>query len=106
MRFGLKCVFFLAVVYRAILVSQGGPEPAELAKAALADALPLAQSAARREIETRLDGYCRNDPAACLADAARLTDLVSASGPDDTPSAPPHRRYGTPPHGALATQAR
>lgn len=84
MRFGLRCIVWLAILYHAILSEQGGAEPARVAV--------VATDAARRGIAQGVDAYCRRDPGACLADAARLTSLLAASGPAAVE--PRHRKRG------------
>ena len=99
MRFGLRCIFTLAILYRAILLSQGGAGTAALSSQ-MAEAVPMGQARMRDEIALRLSGYCRDDPAACLSNAARLTNLVAAGGTDE----PIELRH--PRHGAIAASTR
>ncbi len=94
MRFGLRCIITLAILYRAILVSQGGTDTAALSSR-LADAVPMAQARVRDELASRVGAYCRSEPAACLSNAARLTGLVGDA-------AEPRRSR----HGAIAAATR
>ena len=95
MRFALKCVITLAVLYRAILLAQGGAEPA----VQLAQAVPGMQLRARDAIATRIADACRSAPATCLGEAARLTQLVSGQGNSVPATSRPRQ-------GAAATASR
>ena len=92
MRFGLRCIFWLAILYHAILSERGGTDTAVRTAAEAA-------GAARRGISEGVDAYCRREPATCLADATRLTSLLAATpahaqASDTTAPEPRHRRRG------------
>lgn len=99
MRFGLKCLVTLAILYRAILVSGGGTETAALSSG-LGDAAATAQSRIRDAIATQVGAVCRRDPATCLSETARLAALVT---PDETGDPVPPRQHR---HGAIAAPTR
>ena len=88
-RFGLRCIFWLAILYHAILSGHGGAERAVVRDAA---------DAARRQIAGGVDTYCRRGPASCLSDAARLGRLLETGVDVPAASAAPagsrHRRRG------------
>jgi hypothetical protein len=90
-RFGLKCIIMLAILYRAILLSLGGSGAAALSSQ-VADAVPAAETRMRDEIAHRLETYCTRDPEACLDKAAGLTSLVAPATPALTDSRPVRHR--------------
>lgn len=90
-RFGLKCIIMLAILYRAILLSLGGSGAAALSSQ-VADVVPAAETRMRDEIAQRLETYCTRDPGACLDKAAGLTSRVAPATPALTDSSPVRHR--------------
>ena len=83
MRFLLRCIICLGVLYAMILRHDGYlVDPARLAEAAWAvprQAGTTIAAAAGPQIAARVEGYCRAEPAACMAGAAALVGGVGAA---------------------------
>jgi len=85
-RFAVCCIFWLSIVYAAILRHDGNLfDPAW--RSSVASAVPKAGRAVGSRLVLGLAPYCRADPSACLASATRLNRLLEASGDDETDEA-------------------
>ena len=94
-RFLLRCIVCLGVLYAAILRHDGYlVDPARLAMAAWTaprQAGETIAASAAPQITARLEVFCRQDPAACLSDAmalARPLGVAPAAQIAPTPNAP------------------